>query len=223
MARGPLEGDLSFIQQKAVVPGEVVEEILLPARGYLPGREVKKGQVIRIIDVEGQQVADVILWDASDLEDCSSCTNIMLVHKRWQIGKGDSIWSKYCKKLATIVDDTCGVHWFGGGFCNEEVNAVRYGVHGTVNCRDNLIAAMKGYGLTGADIQVDACFCPFMNAPYAPDGSFMIQEPVSKPGDYIDLLAEMDVILAISNCPSERNPCNAFSPSRLKVVIYNPM
>ncbi len=212
----------AYLMQKAAVPGEVVEEVLIPARGYLPARIVKKGQVVRIIDVEGQQVADVIIWDADNLDDPSSCTNTLLANKAWKIVLGSSIYSKYCNKLATIVGDTVGVHHFGGGFCSAEANAVRYGVQGTVNCRDNLTSAMGKYGFTRDDIEYDTCFCPFMKVSYESDGSFLIQEPPSKPGDYVEFLAETDLIIAASNCPSERNPCNGYAPSPLKVVIYQP-
>ncbi|MBI4322216.1 MAG: urea carboxylase-associated family protein [Chloroflexi bacterium] len=223
MSKGPLEREQYYLGQKFEVPGEVVEEILVPARGYLPARVLKQGQVARIIDVEGQQVADIILWDKENLQNFSSCVNTLVVYRTWKIRKGHSLYSRYCTKLATIVDDTCGVHHFGGGFCNAELNAVRYGVEATPNCRDNLTAAMGGYGLTRDDIEIDACFCLFMNFPYRSDGTLAIEEPVSKPGDYVDLLAERDLIMALSNCPQERNPCNSYNPSLLKVIIYNPV
>ncbi|MBI4319388.1 MAG: urea carboxylase-associated family protein [Chloroflexi bacterium] len=222
MGRGPLEREQLYLAQKADVPGDVVEEILIPARGYLPARVLKTGQIARVIDVEGEQVADVILWDANNLEDFSSCVYTLGIYGTWRISRGHSIYSRYCSKMATITDDTVGVHCFGRGFCNAELNALRYGVEATPNCRGNLAAAMGGYGFTRNDIQVDACFCLFMNFPYEADGRFVIREPVSKPGDYVDLLAERDLVMAVSNCPSERNPCNAYNPTLLKVVIYNP-
>ncbi|MBI4318946.1 MAG: DUF1989 domain-containing protein [Chloroflexi bacterium] len=222
MSKGPLEREQFYLGQRVQVPSQVVEEVLIPARGYLPARVLKKGQVARVIDVEGQQVADVMLWDANNLKDCSSCVHTVVIQGTWQIGKGHSIYSKYCNKLATIVGDTLGFHKFRGGFCKAEVNTWRYGVEATLNCRDNLAHAMGRYGFTKNDIQVDACFCLFMNYPVEPDGTIVMMEPLSKPGDYVDLLAERDIVLALSNCPSERNPCNAFNPTLLKVVIYDP-
>ncbi|MBI4322217.1 MAG: DUF1989 domain-containing protein [Chloroflexi bacterium] len=223
MSKGPLEREQFYLAQKAQVPGQVVEEILVPARGYLPARVLKKGQVARIIDVEGQQVADVVLWDAHNLKDFSSCVNTQVIYRTWKIRQGHSIHSKYCTKLATIVDDTVGIHYFGGFFCNAQVNFLRFGVEATPNCRDNLVASMGNYGFTRDNIQVDSCFALFMNFPYDDEGGFMVVEPTSKPGDYVDLLAERDIVIALSNCPSERNPCNAYNPTLLKVVIYNPV
>jgi uncharacterized protein YcgI (DUF1989 family) len=83
--------------------------------------------------------------------------------------------------------------------------------------------AIAPYGLTGKDFHEDCCASLFMNLIPEPNGDFKIREPLSKPGDYIDLKAEMDVIAAISNCPQDRNPCNAFNPTPIKVIVFkNP-
>lgn len=218
-----LEYEKSLISRRATVPGEVVEEILLPARGYMSARVLHKGQVIRIIDVDGQQVPDVMLWDANNLKEPSSCMYTMLLNGKWKIGKGDTIFSKFCSKLATIVEDTSpGVHHFYGGFCSAEANCMRFGIEGTPNCRDNLISAMGKYGLTRYDLELDGCMSLFMNTVLRPDGSLSIEEPVDKAGDYIELRAEREIVVAISNCPQERGACNAYNLTPLKVVIYNP-
>jgi len=202
-------------------PGEVLEDIFLPARGYMRARIIAAGDAIRFIDVEGQQVPDVIIYNPDNLKDLSSMTNTMLVAKSWKITKGHSIYSKFGNQMATIVEDTVGMNVAVGGFCNPSVNAVRYGIEGTHSCRLNLVASMAEYNLSPGDIE-EGCFVPFMNMQFEPDGSCEIRPPISKPGDHLDLRADMDIIVAVSNCPSERNPCNGWNPSPLRVVIYRP-
>ncbi len=122
--------------------------------------------------------------------------------------------------MYTIIDDKVGKNVYEGGFCTEEVNYIRYGVRGTRNCRDNLAMAVAPYGLTKKDVQEDGNAGLMMDLAPTPNGGYIIREPVKEPGRYIDLLAEMDLLVTISNCPQERNPCNAFNPTPVKVVVY---
>ena len=91
-------------------------------------------------------------------------------------------------------------------------------VAGTPNCRSNFEQTLRPFGIPLQEIPYS--FNVFMNAPIEPDGKMSIHEPISKPGDHVDLRAETDLIVAISNCPQERNPCNAFKPTRLRVIVH---
>ncbi len=201
------------------IPGRILKEVVIPAREYL-ALELKKGQVIRLIDIEGQQVFDVSVFNLHDLEERLSCTATKLVNLKWRITEGDSAYSLRCNKMYTIIDDKVGKNVFEGGFCTEEANYVRYGVHGTRNCRDNLTMAVAPHGLTKKDVQEDGNVGFLMDLSPTPDGSYIICQPTKQPGRYIDLLTEMDLLVAISNCPQDRNPCNAFNPTPVKVVVY---
>jgi uncharacterized protein YcgI (DUF1989 family) len=203
------------------VPGAVLHDILVPARGFMRARTLDPGQVVRIIDVEGQQVPDVLLFDPRNLRNCSSMGNSLLAARAWKLTTGHVIYSKLCEPMVTIVSDTVGDSVSTGCFCNPAVNELRYGIEGTHSCLTNLVASMADYGLGPLDIE-EGVFAPFMNMQYQPDGSCTIAPPTSEPGDHIDLRAEMPVILALSNCPSEHNPCNAWNPTPLRVVIYAP-
>jgi len=205
----------------AAVPGTVLEDVLIPARGFLRARLLPAGRAIRIAEVEGQQVADIMLYDASNLRNCSSMSNSILIAKTTRLTVGDSIYAKFGEKLATIVADTVGDIVTSGGFCNPEVNELRYGVEGTHTCRMNFVASMARFNLTPADIE-EGCFSIFMNLAQQADGSSEIQAPRSRPGDYFDIRAESSIIVAVSNCPSERNPCNAWNPTPLRAVVYEP-
>lgn len=217
-----LEKESRLAKQPLDVPGEVLEDVFLPARGFMRARLVEKGSVVRFIDIEGEQVADVILYDPRDLKNVSSFSNTILVANAWRITTGHSLYSKFGHKMATIVADTVGVNVGSGAFCNPDVNLLRYGIEGTHSCRLNFVASMAAYNLGPADIEEGTSFCPFMNMEYKPDGTCEIHSPKSKAGDYLDLRAEMNVIVAASNCPSEHNPCNSWNPTPLRVVIYDP-
>jgi uncharacterized protein YcgI (DUF1989 family) len=222
---GPLEHDLELMSQRPLVPGEAVEYIYIPARGFMTGRLVKKGQVLRIIDLEGQQVADTIIWDADNLDNVLSVGYTRHIHKKWTkkgVGGPYALYSKYSEKLATLTRDTVGEHAFAGTCCSWQSNYARYGIPGTPNCRDNFVLAMAAHGFTAKNIEMGSCISFFMNENWNPDGTFEINLPTSKAGDYLDILAERDIIIAISNCPQERNACNAFNPTSLMVVIFNP-
>jgi len=184
----------------------IVKEQIIPPKEYL-GIELRKGQRLRIIDVEGKQVPDMV-----------SCNNSRLIQKRWKLTTGNVLYSDEGNEMLTIVDDTVGTHHASGGCCNEPANFRRYGLHGTRNCRENLTLAAKPLGITQKDIP--GAFCPFMKVVQYEDGRYEIEEPDSKPGDYIEFRADMDVFVAISNCPQDKNPCNGFNPTPLKVVAY---
>jgi urea carboxylase-associated protein 1 len=193
----------------------VFEEVI-PARGRI-AFEMYAGQVCRIVDVEGQQVADFICFDLHDHEDKLSVNNTGLMNKTIFITTGHALYSTRATKLMTIIDDTCGVHDLIAGSCSEGTNRVRYGVRGTPNCRANFELALAPYRIPLREVPYS--FNIFMNVPVTREKTEII-EPVSKPGDYIDLKAERDLLVAISNCPQERNPCNAFNPTPIAVIVY---
>ena len=181
--------------------------------------EVMKGSTLRVIDLEGQQVADVIVFNLHDFNEMVSPPNTISFNKTIYMTKGHTLYSTQSEPLLKIVEDTCGRHDLLAGSCSEGSNFFRYGVHGTPNCRSNFINLLEPYGIKENSIPYSLNV--FMNVPVMEDGTTTIQEPVSKPGDYVDFVAEKDCLVAISNCPQERNPCNAYNPTRLRVIVDN--
>jgi urea carboxylase-associated protein 1 len=198
--------------------GAVVRDETLEARGRT-AFTMAAGQTLRITDVEGQQVADLVCFRRSDVAEKLSVHNTALIQGKVYIGKDHVLLSDRCGKLMTITQDTCGLHDLLAGSCSEGTNRVRYGVPDTPNCRSNFEAALKPFGIPLKEIPYS--FNIFMNVPIE-SGTITIKEPISKAGDYIELRAEDDLIVAISNCPQERNPCNAFKPTELRVTVYRP-
>jgi urea carboxylase-associated protein 1 len=192
------------------------EQTITPAGHF--AAELRAGEVLRIVDLEGQQVADLICFPLADLEERLSIVNTISLN-RWVYPRvGTVLWSDRARAMMTIIADTCGVHDFLAGACSRFTNERRYGVKDTRNCRDNLAEAIKPWGIAAKDVPFNMNV--FMNCPIGPDGNWSIQAPRSKAGDSIDFRAEMDVLVAFSNCPQVHNACNAFRLKPLQAVIY---
>jgi uncharacterized protein len=204
-------------ESAALDPFFVVSDEIIPPRGG-NAFPMAAGQLCRIIDLEGQQVADLLCFDRHDLVDKLSVENTQLINGTIFVTTGHHLYSTKCTKLMTIVADTCGVHDLISGSCSEQTNAFRYNVRGTPNCRSNFERSLAPYGIPLAEIPYS--FNIFMNVPVSPEGKTGIEEPKSKAGDYIDLRAERDLLISISNCPQERNPCNGWNPTAMRVIVY---
>lgn len=197
--------------------GSVVHDEIIPAREFL-GLPLEHGQILRIIDVEGKQVPDLVCFNSHNPAERLSCNTSRLIERRWLLTTGHTLVSDEGNAMLAIVDDTVGIHHASGGCCSEPANQRRYRIAGTRNCLDNLAQAAAPIGVGKKDIP--GAFCPFMRVIQHDDGSYEIQEPTSRAGDHIDLRADMDLFVAISNCPQDRNPCNGFNPTPLRVVVY---
>lgn len=178
---------------------------------------VAKGNVLRLTDLEGRQAVDFLCYNAKDPSDRYCAADTMKIQGSLYIGKGTKLYSDMGNVLFTVIDDTCGRHDTIGGCCSRESNGVRYGVADTPNCRDNFLRGLSRFGLGKKDIVANMNF--FMYVPIGASGEMAIVDGLSKPGDYIDLRAEMDVLVALSNSPQIRNPANDYNPTKIRVTI----
>ncbi len=194
----------------------IIEDRTIPADSHW-ARVLTAGQRLRIVDLEGRQAVDFLCYNAADPSERYNAADTMKYAKTIFVTKGHGIYSDMGRRLFTIVEDTCGRHDTIGGCCSAESNEVRYGVTGTPSCRQNFLRALEPFGLGKKDIVANLNW--FMNVPVEPDGTMGIVDGVSKPGDYVELRAEMDVLAVISNCPQTRNPCNGFNPTPIRVTV----
>ncbi len=199
------------------VPGRLVDDRTIPPGGEWSGL-VRAGQVLRIVDLKGRQAVDFLCYSAADPGERYNAADTLKVAGTLFLTTGHGLYSDMGRRLFTIVADTCGRHDTIGGCCSAESNRLRYGVEGTPNCRDNFLRALAPFGLGKKDIVANVNF--FMNVPVGPDGAMAIVDGRSRPGDYVDLRAELDVLAAVSNCPQIHNPCNAYRPTPIRLVIY---
>jgi urea carboxylase-associated protein 1 len=184
--------------------------------------EVRKGQVLRIVDVEGNQAADTLFYNAHDYEDRYSAQDTIRAQANIYLTTGTKLISSRGNTLLTIVADTCGRHDTLGGACAMESNMVRYAIEKRFMhaCRQSFVRAALEWdrGLGKRDIAHNINF--FMNVPVTPEGKLTFDDGVSGPGKYVELRAEMDVLALISNCPQLNNPCNAYNPTPIRVLIW---
>ena len=182
--------------------------------------KLAEGDHLRIIDLEGQQAVDFLVYDAANHENRYNAANTIKINRSVYVGKGCKLISDLGEVLMTVVEDTVGHHDTIGGCCSTEVNYMRYGVKGTPSCRNNFVTALRAHGMDPRDIPANINF--FMNVPVRPDGSTEIIDGLSEPGDYVDLRAEKDVLVVISNCPQQYNPCSGWNPTPIRVIEWHP-
>ena len=180
---------------------------------------VRKGQTITIIDSEGQQAVDTLFYRADDFAERYSGQDTLRVQGSAYVGVGTKIISNEGNLMLTVTADSCGRHDTSAGACSCESNSVRFGhdskyLHA---CRDNFLLEVSRYGMGKRDIVPNINF--FMNVPIDPTGQMTIVDGLSAPGDHVVLVAAMDVLCVISNCPQVNNPCNGFNPTPIRVVI----
>jgi uncharacterized protein len=187
-------------------------------------REIARGQLFRIVDLEGNQAADTLFYDAHDPTDRYSASDTIRHQAALYLTTGTRLMSTGGGALLTLVADTCGRHDTLGGACSRESNTMRYALDREPMhaCRDSFIrGAQECHPPLGKrDLTCNINF--FMNVPVTPDGQLTFADGVSAPGRYVELRAERDVLCLISNCPQLNNPCNAYNPTPIEVLIWDP-
>lgn len=185
--------------------------------------EIRQGQYFRIVDLHGNQAVDTLFYNAHDYADRYSAQDTIQQQGNLYLTTGTRILSTYGTHLLTIVADTCGRHDTLGGACASESNMVRYALEKRHMhaCRSSFLKAITewGHGMTKRDIPNNINF--FMNVPVTPEGRLTFEDGISEAGKYVELRAETDVLALISNCPQLNNPCNAYNPTPVEVLIWD--
>jgi urea carboxylase-associated protein 1 len=187
-------------------------------------REIKRGQTIRILDLEGNQAADTLFYSAADPGERYSAMDTIREQGNVYLSAGSKLLSNEGNVMLEIVADTCGRHDTLGGACATESNTVRYALEKKCMhaCRDSWMLAVaenEQFGMTKRDITHNINF--FMNVPVTPDGGLSFADGISEAGKYVELKAAMDVIVLISNCPQLNNPCNAYNPTPIELIVWD--
>jgi uncharacterized protein len=202
-------------------PARAAVDVTLPAgQGWT--HELAPGDVFRIVDLEGNQAVDTLFFNSRDLDERYSATETMRAQANIYLTTGTLLMSSEGRALLTILADTCGRHDTLGGACSAESNQVRYALDKKHmhNCRDSFLLAMARYGrgMTKRDLPSNINF--FMNVPVTPAGALTFDDGVSGPGRYVEMRAETDVLALISNCPQLNNPCNAYNPTPVRLLVW---
>lgn len=185
---------------------------------------VHQGQTVRILDLEGNQAADTLFYNANNPAERYSAIDTIREQGNVYLTAGSRILSDQGNLMLEIVADTCGRHDTLGGACATESNTVRYAIDKKCMhaCRDSWLLAVsehEEFAMTKRDITHNINF--FMNVPITESGGLTFEDGISAPGKYVELKAAMDVIVLISNCPQLNNPCNAYNPTPIDVLVWD--
>jgi urea carboxylase-associated protein 1 len=183
---------------------------------------LKPGQILRIVDLEGNQAVDTLFYNAEDESERYSAVDTVREQGNLYLSVGTQLLSTEGRVLCTIVADTCGRHDTLGGACAAESNQVRYALEKRYmhSCRDTflLTIANQTRHLSKRDLTANVNF--FMNVPVTPEGKLTFEDGLSAPGRYVEMRAEMPVRVLISNCPQLNNPCNGYDPTPIRLLIW---
>lgn len=183
-----------------------------------------RDEIIRIHDTEGNQAVDTLFYSLKDPSERYSATDTIREQRNVYLSAGSTLMSNLSNPMLKIVADTCGRHDTLGGACATESNTVRYALEKKCmhSCRDSwmlAIAQNEHYGIDKRDITHNINF--FMNVPVTPEGGLTFEDGISAAGKYVELKALMDVIVLISCCPQLNNPCNAYNPTPVDIMIWD--
>ena len=204
----------------ALPEGKIITDETVPARAPWSAR-MKAGQMLRLIDLEGQQAIDFLCFGAEPFDgqvERYHMPNTIKIPRNILVGKGSVLYSQFAREMMTVTDDSCGGHDPIFGCCSFAVDRVRYGQTNTACCQQNFETEMATHGLGSEHVVANVNW--FMNVPVAPDGGADITDSQSRPGDFVDLRAEMDLIAVLSNCPQELNPAAGDEPTPVRAIIY---
>lgn len=196
----------------------IVHDEVVPARApWL--HEVKAGQTLRIIDLEGNQAVDFLLYNAHDDAERYSAQDTIAAQQNLFLREGSVLLSNEGAPMMTVTSTAVAYHDTIGGACSCESNTLRYGHHTKAQhaCVENFLVANASQGRGKRDMVSNVNW--FMNVPVEADGALGIVDGISAPGLYVDLRAEMDVVAVVSNCPQINNPCNGFNPTPVRMII----
>jgi hypothetical protein len=207
--------------ESRLAPADAIYRCTIPA-GEPWVHEIAAGQIFRIVDLCGNQAVDTLFYNAHDYSDRYSAQDTIREQRNLYLTTGTKLMSTGGNALLTIVADTCGRHDTLGGACANESNMVRYDIEKRHMhaCRSSFLKAVTewDHGMTKRDITCNINF--FMNVPVTPEGKLTFEDGISEPGKYVEMRAEMDVLAMISNCPQLNNPCNAYNPTPVEVLIW---
>jgi urea carboxylase-associated protein 1 len=198
--------------------GTVVHDEVVAARApWL--HTIKAGQTLRIVDLEGNQAVDFLAYSAADDAERYSAQDTIAAQGNVFLREGSVLLSNEGAPMMTVTATAVAYHDTIGGACSCESNTLRYGHHTKAQhaCVENFLTANARHGRGKRDMVSNVNW--FMNVPVEADGALGIVDGISAPGLYVDLRAEMDVVVVVSNCPQINNPCNGFNPTPVRMIV----
>jgi uncharacterized protein len=198
--------------------GQIVLDEVAPARAPWTA-VVRKGQTLRIVDLEGNQAVDFLMYALEDDAERYSAQDTIAAQQNIFLREGSVLMSNEHRPMAVVTGTSVAYHDTIGGACSCESNTLRYGHHTKSQhaCVENFLQGNARWGRGKRDMVSNINW--FMNVPVEADGALGIVDGISAPGLYVDIRAEMDLVAVVSNCPQINNPCNGFKPTPVRLVI----
>ncbi|OXE37621.1 MAG: urea carboxylase [Phenylobacterium zucineum] len=196
----------------------ITRDDLVPARAPWDA-VVRKGQTLRIVDLEGNQAVDFLMYALADDAERYSAQDTIAAQGNIFLRTGSVLMSNEGRAMATVTGTSVAYHDTIGGACSCESNTLRYGHHTKSQhaCVENFLQANARHGRGKRDMVSNINW--FMNVPVEADGALGIVDGISAPGLFVDIRAEMDLVAIVSNCPQINNPCNGFNPTPVRMII----
>jgi len=212
--------------ESSLDPAQAMRREIIPAGEPWMG-SLAQGQHFRIVDLQGNQAVDTLFYSSASLDERYSAQDTIRAQGNIYLTAGTRLLSNEGNPMLTIVADTCGRHDTLGGACSAESNTVRYALEKRHmhSCRDNFLLALTHWGakyhrdIGKRDLASNINF--FMNVPVTPQGKLTFADGISAAGRYVEMRAEMDVTVLISNCPQLNNPCNGYNPTPVEVLVWD--
>jgi uncharacterized protein len=195
----------------------LTRKILIPGG---EGRTIKvyKDEYVKITDVSGKQVADLVALNMRDAQEYVSVSHTRIMLNRIFLRNGDTLYSNYRSAMLLLVEDSVGVHDLMYPCCDRMRYLLDFGIESHRNCRNNLSICLAEYGVDYSRVPDPVNL--FQNTPLNADGSFAEQqEPKTKAGDYVIFKALTDVIIGISACPQDMTPLCGWNPTDINAEI----
>ncbi|MDX1953135.1 MAG: urea carboxylase-associated family protein [Verrucomicrobiota bacterium] len=212
---------MSLLESKLNPSVAAYSRVIEAGDGWM--HRINQGQTFRIVDLEGNQAVDTLFFNAADPSERYSAVDTIREQGGIYLTVGTRLLSTLGRSLLTIVADTCGRHDTLGGACAAESNMVRYAIEKRCmhNCRDTFLKQMAEFPGSFSKRDLSANINFFMNVPVTSNGRLTFADGISEPGKYVEMRADMDVICLISNCPQLNNPCNAYNPTPVRLLIWD--
>ncbi|WP_034918638.1 DUF1989 domain-containing protein [Gillisia sp. CAL575] len=178
---------------------------------------LKKGQKLRVVDPQGEQVSDMVLFNSEDTREKISSGKTLDFEESILITKGDFLWSNRSRKMMEILEDTNGRNDFLLAPCSPETFQIMYkNPEYHPSCFENLYTNLEKFDIQPDD--VPTAFNIFMNVQFAADGKLSVDPPLSKAGDYVLFQAQMDLIVALTACSAEDSNNGSFKPIHYEIL-----
>jgi len=176
-----------------------------------------KGQKLKVIDPEGKQVSDMVLFNKDDIREKISSGKTLDFEENILITKDNYLWSNRSNRMMRILEDTNGRNDFLLAPCSPETFKIMYGHEGYhPSCFENLYTNLEPFGI--APDEVPTAFNVFMNVQFAADGKLSVLPPLSQAGDYVLFEAQMDLVVALTACSAEDSNGGSFKPIHYEIL-----